>query len=163
MALNGQNINQHLSTFYAQCSNMELLLAEAVRVIHESGSQFHWTGIYILFPDNTLRLGPFIGEPTDHTLIPVGQGVCGSAVSECRNKVIPDVSQEANYLSCSFKTKSEAVILIQKNGKIFGQIDIDSHKLDAFDPKMIEEIQVVADWLAGIYEQRSKFPTRNEL
>jgi GAF domain-containing protein len=68
---------------------LEDLLAKAVERLHESHPQFHWTGIYELFPDNVLRLGPFIGAPTDHVFIAVGRGVCGSAVAERRNMNVP--------------------------------------------------------------------------
>ncbi len=112
---------------------LERILDRAVRLIHESNPRFHWTGIYELFPDNVLRLGPFIGAPTDHVFIAVGRGVCGTAVAEKRNMNVPDVSLASNYLACSTATRSELVILIRKGDRIFAQIDIDSHEVDAFE------------------------------
>jgi len=153
--VDGDRICRELSKFEADRDDFDQLLEEAVKIIHESNRQFHWTGIYELFPDGILRLGPFIGAATDHVFISVGQGVCGSAVAEKRNKIIPDVTKEPNYLACSSSTKSELVVLIQKNGKIFAQIDIDSHDLDAFDERTVEVIQKVADWLANAYEARA--------
>ena len=138
---------------------METLLAWAVEYVHNSNPRFHWTGIYELFPDNVLRLGPFIGAPTDHVFIAVGQGVCGSAVAEKRNKNIPDVSKEPNYLACSSATRSELVVLIRKDNEIFGQIDIDSHDLDAFGPEVVQEVEKVADWLADAYLNHKKTRT----
>jgi GAF domain-containing protein len=124
----------------------------AVTQIHESNDRFHWTGIYELFPDNTLRLGPFIGAPTDHVFIGVGQGVCGAAVAERRNMNIPDVNMISNYLACSAETSSELVVLIRSGEKIHGQIDIDSHEIAAFDDPIEAEVQKVADILARLYE-----------
>jgi len=124
----------------------------AVKLIHESNDRFHWTGIYELFPDNTLRLGPFIGAPTDHVFIGVGQGVCGTAVAERRNMNIPDVNMISNYLACSAETSSELVVLIRLGEKIHGQIDIDSHEIAAFDGPIEGEVQKVADFLARLYE-----------
>src|SRR5213594_600194 len=88
----------------------EDLLQAAVHGIHEFDPRFHWTGIYELFPDNVLRLGPFLGAPTDHVFIGVGRGVCGTAVAEKRNMNIPDVTKISNYLACSTETRSELVV-----------------------------------------------------
>ncbi len=153
--MDGDQICLKLSQFASGCSGFDQLLAEAVKLIHESNRHFHWTGIYELFPDGVLRLGPFIGPATDHVFISVGQGVCGSAVAEKRNKNIPDVTKEPNYLACSSATRSELVVLIQKNGRIFAQIDIDSHDLDAFDERSVEAVQKAADWLADAYQDRA--------
>ncbi|HKY33212.1 MAG TPA: GAF domain-containing protein [Candidatus Polarisedimenticolia bacterium] len=130
---------------------LEALLAEAVRLVHESNPRFHWTGVYELFPDGVLRLGPFIGAPTDHVFIATGQGVCGTAVAERRNINVPDVSEVSNYLACSTSTRSELVVLIRKGERIYSQIDIDSHERDAFDPATVAEVERVADWLADLY------------
>jgi L-methionine (R)-S-oxide reductase len=154
--VDGEQICRELTEFASKCAEFDRLLEEAVRLVHESDRQFHWTGIYELFPDDILRLGPFIGAATDHVFISVGRGVCGSAVAEKRNKIIPDVTKEPNYLACSSSTKSELVVLIQKGGKIFAQIDIDSHDLDAFDERAVEAVQKVADWLANAYEARAR-------
>jgi L-methionine (R)-S-oxide reductase len=153
--VDGDQICRELSRFAADCAEFDQMLKEAVRILHKSNRQFHWTGIYELFPDGMLRLGPFIGAATDHVFISVGQGVCGSAVAEKRNKNIPDVTKEPNYLACSSATKSELVVLIQKNEKIFAQIDIDSHDMGAFDEQTVEAVQKVADWLANAYEARA--------
>jgi len=153
--MDGDRICRELDSLKAGDASFDAILSEAIRLIHESSQQFHWTGIYELFPDDVLRLGPFIGAPTDHVFISVGRGVCGSAVAERRNKIVPDVSKEPNYLACSSSTKSELVVLIQKDGNIFAQIDIDSHDLDAFDEASVEGVQKVADWLADIYETQA--------
>jgi len=134
----------------------EDLLQAAVRGLHDLDERFHWTGIYELFPDNVLRLGPFIGAPTDHVFIGVGRGVCGTAVAERRNINVPDVRLVTNYLACSTETRSELVILIRRGERIFAQIDIDSHQVAAFDESTVASVQVVADWLAGLYESRAR-------
>ena len=124
----------------------------AIAKIHESNERFHWTGIYELFPDNTLRLGPFIGAPTDHVFIGVGEGVCGTAVAERRNMNIPDVNLISNYLACSAETSSELVVLIRSGETIHGQIDLDSHEIAAFDDAIEAGVQKVADFLAHLYQ-----------
>ena len=134
---------------------LERLLEEAMNGLHETDPRFHWTGIYELFEDQMLRLGPFVGAPTDHVFIGVGNGVCGTAVAQGRNMNVPDVREITNYLACSTETRSELVVLIRRGEKIYGQIDIDSHRVAAFDEKTVAEVQRVADWLAGAYAAAS--------
>jgi len=149
--LNGSDICRRLDELAASGANFERVLASAVDHLHNAHPDFHWTGVYELFPDNVLRLGPFIGAPTDHVFISVGQGVCGSAVAERCDKNVPDVSKEPNYLACSSSTRSELVVLIRQGERIFAQIDIDSHEIDAFDSRTEAEVKKVADWLARAY------------
>ena len=143
-----------LDSLQRQGVPFEQLLESAVQGVHELNPNFHWTGIYELFPDDVLRLGPFIGAPTEHCFIGVGRGVCGSAVAEKRNMNIPDVTQHENYLPCSSETKSELVVLIRSGDTIHAQIDIDSHEVGAFDEQTVACVQKVADRLARLYEAR---------
>jgi L-methionine (R)-S-oxide reductase len=143
-----------LEALRAADAEFELLLETAVQGVHEIDPRFDWTGIYELFPDNILRLGPFLGAPTNHVFIGVGNGVCGTAVAEKRNLNIPDVREISNYLACSTETRSELVILIRSGDTIHAQIDIDSHQVAAFDPPAVAAVQRVADWLAPLYESR---------
>lgn len=154
--LSGSEICQRLDELAAGGAAFNALLERAVELVHHAHPRFHWTGIYELFPDDVLRLGPFVGAPTDHVFISVGRGVCGSAVAERRDKNVPDVSKEPNYLACSSATKSELVVLIRKDDHIFAQIDIDSHDVDAFDAHTEGEIRMVADWLAEKYAERQR-------
>ena len=134
--------------------DLEEILETAVQGLSEMHPLFHWTGVYELFPDDILRLGPFVGAPTDHVFIGVGRGVCGTAVAEKRNMNIPDVRRESNYLACSTETKSELVVLIRRDETIYAQIDIDSHQLAAFDEPSVEMVQALADRLAMLYARR---------
>ena len=107
-----------------------------------------------------LRLGPFIGAPTDHVFIGVGRGVCGTAVAEKRNMNIPDVTKISNYLACSSDIRSELVVLIRSGETIYAQVDIDSHEIAAFDDGAVEDVQRVADWLARLYMTRPTISPR---
>ena len=141
-------------------ASFEGVLEAAVRGTHQLDPRFDWTGIYELFPDDVLRLGPFVGSPTDHVFIGVGTGVCGTAVAEKRNQNIPDVRRITNYLACSSETRSELVILIRSGDTIHAQIDIDSHQVAAFDDDVVTQVQRVADWLARRYEARAAADAR---
>lgn len=135
-------------------ASFDQILDAAVRGLHDTDARFHWTGVYELFPDDVLRLGPFVGAPTDHVFIGVGRGVCGTAVAERRNMNIPDVRDLTNYLACSTTTRSEMVVLIRSGERIHAQIDIDSDQVNAFDDAAMEQVQRLADWLANLYESR---------
>lgn len=149
--MSGEAICGRLERLRAEGAAFESLLHSAVTLLHESHPKFHWTGIYELFPDDVLRLGPFVGAPTDHVFIAVGKGVCGTAVAERRNINVPDVTKVSNYLACSTSTKSELVVLIRQGDTIYAQIDIDSHEPGAFDADAVGRVERVADWLAGAY------------
>ena len=148
-------ICSELRTMCARNRPLNEILTRAVELIHESHPLFHWTGIYELFPDQALRLGPFIGAPTNHVFISVGQGVCGTAIQQRRNINVPDVHKAPNYLACSDETKSELVVLIRKGPRIYGQIDIDSHEYAAFDTEAEALVQKAADCLAEAYDAQS--------
>jgi len=149
--MNGKEICRRLEEVQRSGAGLEEVLVLAVELLHQSNPRFHWTGIYELCPDNVLRLGPFLGAPTDHVFIAVGRGVCGTAVAENRNINVPDVTQAPNYLACSSETRSELVILIRKDDRIFAQIDIDSHELNAFDHNAVKQVEAVAEYLADAY------------
>jgi GAF domain-containing protein len=112
---------------------------------------YDWSGVYILKGD-TLHLDAYVGEATDHTEIPVGRGVCGTAVATGENQLVPDVRRLENYLSCSIHTRSEIVTLIRRDGKIVGQIDIDSHEVEAFDRQDEAFLDEMGRILAGRWE-----------
>jgi GAF domain-containing protein len=153
-----ESICRELDRLAERGAGLQDLLSRAVALLHASNPRFHWTGVYELFPDDVLRLGPFIGAPTDHVFIAVGRGVCGTAVAERRNINVPDVSKASNYLACSAATKSELVVLIRSGSVIHGQIDIDSHELDAFDDAAVACVERVAARLAEAYARRAGGP-----
>ena len=157
--MSGDAICGALDRLRAEGAPLEALLSSAVTLLHESHPKFHWTGIYELFPDDVLRLGPFVGAPTDHVFIAVGKGVCGTAVAERRNINVPDVSKVSNYLACSTSTKSELVVLIRRGDTIYAQIDIDSHEPGDFDADAVQRVERVADWLAQAYARHERSET----
>ncbi len=123
---------------------------------------YDWCGIYRLETTaeepETLVLDAFVGAPTDHDRISVGQGVCGTAVATGENQVVDDVWALDNYLACSLETKSEAVVLIRQSietpggenalGPILGQIDIDSHVAKRFAHSDILMLEGLASLIA---------------
>lgn len=108
---------------------------------------YDWSGIYRL-EGNTLLLDAYVGAATDHTSIPVGRGVCGTAVAEDAHQLVEDVRNLDNYLSCSVSTRSEVVVLVRRQGETVAQIDIDSHTVSAFDGSDVAFLESVAERLA---------------
>lgn len=124
--------------FDERCLALCRLLAE--RVPH-----YAWVGFYWVAPDEEqmLMLGPYVGEPTEHTRIPFGKGICGQAAVTLDTFIIQDVSQETNYLSCSPFVRSEIVVPIIREDVFLGELDIDSHHLAPFtaaDRTFLEEV-----------------------
>ena len=127
----------------------DALCRHAVKGISLFDDRFDWVGIYLLNSDEKmLWLHNYVGRATTHARIPVGNGVCGTAVAQAENINVPDVSAVDNYLACDPKVKSEMVVLIQSGGIIFGQIDIDSRTAAAFTDDDSLAVQAVADALA---------------
>lgn len=94
---------------------------------------YNWVGFYFRNGDKQeLKLGPYVGAPTDHTIIPFGKGICGQVAVSNQNFVVPDVKAQDNYIACSITVKAEIVVPIFINGENIGQIDIDSNTLDPF-------------------------------
>ena len=108
---------------------------------------YDWSGIYTLH-GKELHLDAYVGAETDHTVIPVGVGVCGSAVEDDENKLIDDVRRESNYLACSLATRSEIVVLIRRDSQVLGQIDIDSHTEAWFTTEDEKGLTALAELLA---------------
>lgn len=108
-------------------------LTKVCELLQESIPYYDWVGFYFANEaEKTLHLKAFAGEPTDHTVIPFGKGICGQVAVSNNNFVVPDVKAQDNYIACSITVKSEIVIPLFKDGKNIGQIDIDSNTINPF-------------------------------
>ena len=123
------------------------VLQKTVDFLYENFDNYNWVGIYLI-KGNNLILGPWRGpSATEHTNIPVGQGICGAAAKFGKTEIVSDVNADNRYLSCFVSTKSEIVIPIKKDSKVVGEIDIDSDILDAFNDDDVVFLEKVADML----------------
>lgn len=126
-------------------------LEQICELLKENIAHYDWVGFYFHEEaTQTLVLKAFAGEPTEHTRIPFGKGICGQVALSNQNFVVPDVSAQDNYIACSLTVKSEIVIPLFKNGKNIGQIDIDSHELDPFTDTDVELLEFVNREVANI-------------
>ena len=119
-------------------------LLQLCQLLKREVPHYDWVGFYFKNGDKLeLKLGPYAGAPTDHTIIPFGKGICGQVAESNKNFVVPDVQAQDNYIACSITVKSEIVVPLFKNGENIGQIDIDSNTLDPFteaDERFLEFI-----------------------
>lgn len=132
-------------------SHTEAML-QAVNILKEKMPDYAWVGIYLLDGEH-LQLGPFLGQPSPHTRIPLNQGICGAAATHGETIIVDDVDRDPRYLACSLETRSEIVVPIMKGTRVLGEIDIDSDKKAAFGAADQELLEATASMLAG------KFPT----
>ena len=122
------------------------LLRTAAEKIRAAGPPYTSVYLYMLH-DDELVLEALAGRDTEHTRIPVGTGVCGTAVATGKDQNVPDVRAVQNYLACNTWTRSELVVLIRRGDKILGQIDVDSDEPDPFTAEEAAEVRGVADAL----------------
>jgi GAF domain-containing protein len=110
---------------------------------------FDWVGFYFTDPDGEkeLVLGPYIGEPTDHTRIPFGRGICGQVAVSHETFVSQNVHEEDNYIACSMDVQSEIVVPIMKGDEFIAQIDIDSNTRSSITKEQRKLLEQIAEIL----------------
>ena len=99
-------------------------LSNASALLWENLPDINWAGFYKMV-DGILVLYPFQGKPAC-IRIPVGRGVCGTAVAEDRIQLVYDVHQFPGHIACDCASNSEIVVPIRKGGEVIGVLDIDS-------------------------------------
>ena len=106
-------------------------MANAASLIFHSLPDLNWAGFYRLI-DDVLVLGPFIGRPAC-IRIPIGKGVCGTAVAEKATQLVPDVHAFPGHIACDSASRSELVVPISHADRIIGVLDLDSPSPARFD------------------------------
>jgi L-methionine (R)-S-oxide reductase len=145
--LDGTRIAAGLRGAFARDASRQELLQYAAGRIQAAGPPYTSVYLYMLHGDE-LVLEAHAGRDTEHTRIPVGKGVCGTAVATGRDQNVGDVRAVGNYIACNTFTRSELVVLIRRGALILGQIDVDSDQPDPFTPEEEAEVRTVADALA---------------
>lgn len=130
-------------------------LQEICNLLEQNIPYYNWVGFYFRNGDKEeLKLGPYAGAPTDHTIIPFGKGICGQVAVSNQNFVVPDVQAQDNYIACSITVKAEIVVPLFVNGENIGQIDIDSNTPDPFTEADERFLEFVNAEIAKIYRFR---------
>ncbi len=148
----GRLVCEELQNFLQPRPAMDEGYRHCVQLLKRHFPKYDWAGIYLV-EGRELVVHNYLGAPTPHTRIPIGQGICGAAVAEAQTLIVPDVNADPRYLACSLETKSEIVVPIQGK-QMYGEIDIDSHTRDAFwenDKTFLEQMaQSLAKWRDGV-------------
>lgn len=146
-----QHLKPKIKTLIKHSKTNEDTLFSICTLLKSEVSHYDWVGFYFKNGDKKeLKLGPFAGAPTDHTIIPFGKGICGQVAVSDQNFVVPDVKAQDNYIACSITVKSEIVIPIFVEGKNVGQIDIDSNTLDPFTKQDEDFLEFVCAQVATL-------------
>lgn len=131
----------------ANCANAAALIAGAL-------PDLNWAGVYIM-KGGELVLGPFQGKPAC-LRIPVGRGVCGTAVAEKRTQLVEDVHAFPGHIACDAASRSELVVPLIADGRVVGVLDLDSPtpaRFDAEDAAGVERLAAMlsagCDWPAS--------------
>lgn len=123
-------MNKNLKALLDKEDGLITNLSNASALLNEYLDDINWVGFYLV-RQGELRLGPFQGK-TACVRIKLGRGVCGSAVSENKTQLVPDVHKFPGHIACDSASNSEIVIPIRVDGEIVGVLDIDSPEFDRF-------------------------------
>ncbi|REE82957.1 GAF domain-containing protein [Lutibacter oceani] len=131
--MNIAELKNSINAIFENTSQVDIVLQKICNLLKQEIEYYDWVGFYFKNGDKQeLKLAQFTGEPTEHTIIPFGKGICGQVAVSNQNFVVQDVASQDNYISCGWKVKSEIVIPIFVNNENVGQIDIDSHSVNPF-------------------------------
>ncbi|SHG88897.1 GAF domain-containing protein [Ferrimonas marina] len=134
--------------------NLIANLSNLSALIYHAMEQVNWAGFYLLDDADTLVLGPFQGQVAC-VRIPVGKGVCGTAVASGEVQRIDDVHAFPGHIACDAASESELVVPIRQNGRIIGVLDIDSPIQNRFSEADANGIQALVSVLETHLEQHS--------
>lgn len=126
------------------------ILSNASALINDHLDNVNWVGFYLV-KNEELLLGPFQGHPAC-VHIPIGKGVCGTAVSEDSVQRVDDVNAFPGHIACDPNSQSEIVVPIRRGGSIIGVLDIDApvtHRFNETDAQSLKEVvTIIEDHLA---------------
>jgi L-methionine (R)-S-oxide reductase len=143
-------IRRVLAGVFREAAGLPEAQESVCSVLYEELGHFSWVGIYMVDGDE-LELAAWAGpEETEHTRIPIGEGICGAAAESGETEIVPDVREDERFIACFPSTRSEIVVPILRNGEVVGEIDVDSDLLDAFDERDVRLLEWTAAKLAAL-------------
>ena len=148
MSVNYSMICQQLSALMDGVPYEVANLANASALLWQELPDLNWAGFYKMI-DGALVLGPFQGK-TACIRIPVGRGVCGTAVAQNKVQRVEDVHAFPGHIACDSASNSEIVLPLYQNGKIWGVLDIDSPNLCRFTEEDQRGLEAAADILSNM-------------
>jgi GAF domain-containing protein len=137
-----KRIYDQLRELVLKTENKIARMATIAAILHHKMAQFFWTGFYILI-DGELIIGPYQG-PLACQILEKEKGVCWTGVTSKKTIIVPDVHKFPGHVACDSRSNSEIVVpLIDKENQVWGVLDVDSRKFDAFselDKEWLEKI-----------------------
>ena len=126
-----KQLNAQLSALVEGIPHPIANMANAAALLYNTLEDINWAGFYLM-EKGILVLGPFMGKPACIE-IPVGKGVCGTAVAEDKTQLVYNVHEFPGHIACDSASNSEIVVPLRKGGQIIGVLDIDSPSIGRFD------------------------------
>lgn len=150
-----REINSQIPALCAGEPNLIANLANISAVLYERLEDTNWAGFYLMADniqgtEQELVLGPFQGKAAC-VRIPVGRGVCGTAVAEAKSQLVEDVHAFAGHIACDAASNSEVVIPIVVNGQVVAVLDIDSPSLARFDAEDLAGLEQLGTFVESIW------------
>ncbi len=143
-------LSRQLEALCQDCPYETANLANASALLWQELPGINWVGFYEM-RDGALVLGPFQGKPAC-IRIPVGRGVCGTAVQEDRVQLVPDVHAFPGHIACDCASNAEIVLPLHRDGKIWGVLDIDSPDTGRFTEEDRDGLSRIASVLEQILQ-----------
>jgi L-methionine (R)-S-oxide reductase len=139
-----EEIRRLLSTVFREAAGPLEAKESVCDILYQELDHYSWVGVYMVDGDE-LELTAWAGsEETEHTRIKIGEGICGLAAETGETEIVPDVSQNEQFIACFASTRSEIVVPILHDREVLGEIDVDSDLLDAFDEQDVRLLEWVA-------------------
>jgi L-methionine (R)-S-oxide reductase len=143
---------RELQDYAKTASTGKAVMEHITRRLHEKMARYNWVGFYLVDPADSgvLVVGPYVGSFTPNARIPLDTGLCGAAASTGRTVIVDDVRKDPRYLAGSSMVVSEIVVPISVNGKLLGELDVESYFPGTFTKGEQEFVEACAR-LAGKY------------
>ncbi len=133
------------------------LMSNLASLLYWSLPDVNWVGFY-LHDGARLRLGPFHGRPACTVLDP-DRGVCAAAVRDRKTMIVPDVEAFPGHIACDAASRSELVVPLLIDGKVWGVLDVDSPRPDRFDAETRDVLERAAEILVSRLGDGTVFPS----
>ncbi len=127
-------------------------LANISAALKQFLSYISWVGFYLLKSDE-LVVGPFQGKVAC-TRIKLGNGVCGKAAEQRKTIIVPNVNEFPGHIFCDAASKSEIVVPLLKNDKLYGVLDVDSAEYNSFDEVDAESLEQICEIVSEMFAQK---------
>ena len=124
---------------------LQLILAEAVRLMHASSGSVVLVNPTTAFLDIQVSLG--LPASAAALKLRVGEGITGWVARTGKPARIGDVSGDVRYIMLHKNVRSELAVPLEVNGETRGVINVDSERADAFtaaDQELLEALALQA-------------------